>query len=127
MTKPKPVRSRRKASQTPGKSLKAAILSTYDLNPAELVLLDQAAEVTDTLTRLNTDVAAAETLTGKGSRGQTVASPLLAAQRQHAETLANLLDALRLPAPGEEEGESSTTQRARRAAQIRWAREKAAG
>ena len=36
VTKPKPVRSRRKASETPGERLKAEILSAYDLNPAEL-------------------------------------------------------------------------------------------
>ena len=123
MTKPKPARSRRKVPESPGAGLKRSILAVYELNPAQLLLLDQAGAVADVLARLNREVAAEQALTGKGSRGQAVASPLLAAQRQHAEVLARLLEALQLPAAGEEEGHPSTSQRARRAATIRWARE----
>jgi hypothetical protein len=125
MTKPKPAQSRRKPPATPGESLRTAILAVYELNPAELLLLDQAAALADALARLNGEVAAEQALTGKGSRGQSVASPLLAAQRQHAEVLARLLEALQLPTPGEDEGHPSASQRARRAATVRWAREKA--
>jgi hypothetical protein len=86
--------------------------------------LDQASAVVDVLDRLNREVAAAS-LTESGSKGQPVASPLLAAQRQHAETLARLLAALALPEPGETQGESLATRRARQAAQARWAKQKA--
>jgi hypothetical protein len=99
----------------------------YELNPAELLLLDQAAALADALARLNGEVAAELALTGKGSRGQAIASPLLAAQRQHAEVLARLLEALQLPTPGEDEGRPSASQRARRAATVRWARETKTG
>jgi hypothetical protein len=123
MTKPKPARSRRKPPATPGERLRTAILATYELNPAELLLLDQAGAVADALARLNAEVAAEQEFTGKGSKGQPVASPLLAAQRGHSEALARLPEAIALPASGEDEGHPSASQRARRAATVRWARE----
>lgn len=127
MTEPKPARSRRKApraSETPGERLKAAILSAYELNPAEAVLLDQAAALADALERLNREIAGQETFITKGSKGQPSVSALLAAQRQHAEVLARVLEGLALPAtPEEDEGELSTSKRARKAATVRWAKE----
>jgi hypothetical protein len=123
----KRARSRRKSSETAGERLRTAILDQYELNPAELLLLDEAVALADALAQLNREVAAEQTLTGTGSRGQAVASPLLAAQRQHAETLGRLLEALQLPTPGQEEGHPSASQRARRAAMVRWAREKGVG
>jgi hypothetical protein len=123
----KPARSRRRSPETPGDRLRTAIVSQYELDPAERLLLDQAAALADALARVNAEVAAAESLAAKGSRGQLVASPLLAAQRQHAEVLARVLEALALPAtPDEEEGEGATTRKARRAAQARWAKQKEA-
>ena len=122
----KTVEKARKEPETPGERLKRKILAEYSLDPGERVLLDQAAELVNIIARINAEVAHLESLTDRGSTRQVVPHPLLAAQRQHTETLANLLDGLRLPAPGEEEGESRTTLLARRAAEARWARERGA-
>jgi hypothetical protein len=117
----KPTGSCRKPPETPGKRLRAAIVGRYTLDPAEELLLDQAVALADALDRLNREVAAEKSFVVKGSRGQPTVSALLDAQRRHAEVLARLLESLALPAtPDEEEGETLTTKRARRAARARW-------
>ena len=126
MTKPKPVRSRRKVSESPGKRLRREVLAVYELSAAEAATLDQAAELLDQLTRIN-DELAKQPLTTAGSRGQVTANPLLRAGREHSDTLARLLDALHFPSVDEGEGISVVSKQARRAASIRWAREKEAG
>ena len=123
MTTDKRPRSRRK-TPAPGDALKTAILDRYSLDPAERLLLEQAAALANVLDRLNREVAAQETFVAEGSRGQPTVSALLDAQRRHAETLARLLAALALPEPGEEQGETLATRRARAAAQARWAKQK---
>lgn len=119
----KPARSRRKAARTPGDRLQEEILSLYALDPGERVLLAQAGAVLNTLTRVNEQVAAEQSLTAKGSRGQPTVSPLVRAQSELSATLARLLESLALPSPDEEEGELSSTRRARKAALVRWSRE----
>ena len=126
MTKPKPVRSHRKVAESPGKRLRWEVLAVYELSAAETATLDQAAELLDQLTRIN-DELAEQSLTTAGSRGQVTANPLLRAAREHSDTLARLLDALHFPSVDEGEGISVVSKQARRAAQLRWAREKAAG
>lgn len=126
MTKPKPPRPRRKAPEKPGAALKRSILATYELDPAELLLLDQAGELLDQLARINAELAG-QPLTTAGSRDQVREHPLLESQRRHSEALARVLDALHLPMDGETEGETLTTKRARKAAQARWDREKGVG
>jgi hypothetical protein len=126
VTEPKTARSRPKqpkASETPGERLKRSILAEYELSPAERLLLEEAAALADVLGRLNAEIAAAQALTGKGSKGQTVASPLLAAQRQHCEALVRVIEGLALPALEEDEGELSSSKRARKAATVRWMKE----
>ena len=115
----------RKPSQTPGERLKEAILADFELNAGELALLDRAAALTDELQRIEAEMATRPLVTA-GSRGQEVADPLLREHRQHSEVLQRVLEAIGLPVAGEDEGESGITQRARRAAQIRWARERSA-
>lgn len=115
----------RKPSQGPGDRLKAAILADFELNAAELALLDRAAALTDELERIEVEMAGRPVVT-TGSRGQEVADPLLREHRQHSETLQRLIEAIGLPLAGEDEGESAITKRARRAAQVRWARERSA-
>jgi hypothetical protein len=122
VTEPKP-RSGRKVAKTPGERLQEEVLSLYALDPSERVLLAQAGAVLDTLTRVNEQVGAAQSLTTKGSRGQPAGSPLLRAQRELSETLARLLESLALPSTDEEEGELSSTRKARKAALIRWTKE----
>jgi len=124
LTKPAAARSRRrKPPEAPGERLRAEVLSLYALDPGERVLLDQAGAVVDTLSRVNEQVAAEQSLTTTGSKGQPAVSPLLRAQRELSETLVRLLESLALPAPGEEEGELSSSRKARKAALLRWAKE----
>lgn len=103
--------------------MKREILALYELNPAELLLLDRAVAIADTLERIDREVAKAS-LTTKGSTGQRVAEPLLREQREHVARLTSILEALRLPGPHEATGRSSTSLSAQRAAAVRWARVK---
>lgn len=98
----------RKPSQTPGDRLKESILADYELNAAELALLDRAAALTDELERIEIEMAKRPLVTA-GSRGQEVADPLLREHRQHSEVLQRIIEAIGLPMAGEEEGESSMT------------------
>jgi hypothetical protein len=109
----------RKKADSPGSRLKRAVLEKYELDPAELVMLDHAAELADQCARLDAAVAQG-TLTTVGSMGQLVANPLLLQQRKHHERLQRLLEALRLPAKDERMGARSTSKAAQRAAQARW-------
>jgi hypothetical protein len=119
----RPARSRRKSSETPGAALRRSILDTYELSATEEATLNRAAALLDQLQRIE-DELATQPVTTSGSRGQVVGNPLLDEQRRHAHTVALLLDALHIPMDDEMQGETLTTKRARRAAQVRWAREK---
>lgn len=117
-------------AQTAGARLRASVLGIYELDAGELILLDQAVALCDTLDRVNVQVEALKNLTDVGSAGQIIEHPLLRAQRSYSLALAKLVDALRLPAPGagaDEEGESKITRDARRAARARWNKEKELG
>jgi hypothetical protein len=113
----------RKKAETPGTRLRKAILGQYELNPAELLLLDRAAAIADALERIDAEVAAADLVT-RGSMGQRVAEPLLREQREHAARLTSLLESIALPGRDEVAGRSATSMAAQRAAQARWARQK---
>jgi len=112
-------------SQSPGNRLRESILADFELNAGELVLLDRAAAITDELERIEQELVE-RPLVVSGSRGQDAADPLLREHRQHAEILQRLIEAIGLPLAGFDEGETGTTQRARRAAQARWNRERTA-
>jgi hypothetical protein len=116
----------RKSPESVGSRLRKEVLELYELSPVERVLLDAAGPIADALERINGEVAAAE-LTATGSTGQRVAEPLLREQREHAARLAAILEAIRIPHRDEVEGQSSTSKAAQRAAQVRWARQKAGG
>lgn len=114
-------------SESAGDRLRAAITATYSLDAGELVLLDQAVELADTLERINSEVRALDELEAEGSTGQIVEHPLLRAQRSYSTTLARLVEALRLPPPGADddtEGENPITLAARKAARARWEKAK---
>jgi hypothetical protein len=114
----------RRPSESAGERLRSQVLTEFELNPAELVLLDRAAALTDELVRIEAELVS-RPLVVSGSRGQDAADPLLREHRQHSEILQRLIEAIGLPVSGEDEGESAMTKRARRAAQVRWARETA--
>jgi hypothetical protein len=115
----------KKKAETSGTRLKRETLALYELSPAELLLLDRAVAIADTLERIDAAVAGAALIT-QGSTGQRVAEPLLREQREHAGRLASILEAIRLPAPDEASGRSATSKAAQRAAQARWAKQKGA-
>lgn len=124
----RPILSGRR-TESAGERLRAAILDVYELDAGEVVLLDQVASLCDALARVNDQVAGLEELTTVGSAGQTIEHPLLRAQRSYSVTLARLVEAMRLPAPGaspDEPGESAVTLAARRAANARWEKARAA-
>lgn len=115
-----------KKPESAGARLREAVLDRYELDPAEVVLLDAAAALADVCERLDEAVAEAP-LTVEGSRGQPVAQPLLLQQRKHHERLQRLLEGLKLPAKGELQGASARSRAAQAAAQERWRRTKGRG
>ena len=111
---------------TAGEALRAAVLGSYDLTASEAELLNRAAGLADTLERLEIELAEAD-LVVAGSRGQDAPHPLLAAQTRAATALARMIEALALPDVEDDEGENSTTRRARHAANVRWMKERSRG
>jgi hypothetical protein len=116
----------KKANESAGARMKREVLALFELNPAEMLLLDRAAAIADTLERIDREVATAKLIT-TGSTGQRVGEPLLREQREHAARLTSILEAIRLPGTDEVAGKSATSKSAQRAAAIRWARQKAMG
>jgi hypothetical protein len=82
----------------PGRALWREIQGVYVLDPAEEQILLQMCRLTDTLARLETELAGAET-TVSGSRGQPVGHPLLAEVRLTSLALGRLSKQLALPQP----------------------------
>jgi hypothetical protein len=82
----------------PGRALWREIQSGYTLDPAEEQILLQMCRLTDTLARLEGELASAET-TVHGSRGQPVGHPLLAEIRLTSLALGRLAKQLALPQP----------------------------
>jgi len=81
---------------TAGRRLWRSVVSVYELDEHEALVLLQACRTADVLDRLAGEVTAApSTITNRF--GELVAHPLLGESRQQAITLARLLAALRLP------------------------------
>lgn len=112
-----------------GKKLWADIASEWDLRPDEFRILEDAARTADLIDVMD-DVLTqlpADQLVVNGSRNQPVAHPFIAEVRQCRATLAGLLRQLRLSE--EESGAGSgdvvpmsRSEKARKAANARWAR-----
>ncbi|MGW5210024.1 hypothetical protein ACWEQO_02080 [Streptomyces sp. NPDC004051] len=95
-------------------------LEELELDPDELLLLEEAARLADEIDRIAAALDAGE-LISRGSRGQPVANPLIREIRGHRLALSRLLRQLGATRPGEESGERSTpSERGRRAALSRW-------
>lgn len=106
----------------------SAVVARYALRQDELILLEQAARLLAVCDHL-AQALAGEPLIVKGSMGQPAPHPLLGELRAHRSQLAALLRQLHLPdeltdADAEVVPLSPTSERARRAASARWAREK---
>ena len=106
-----------------GRRLWRSIARRYELRPDEMALLEQAARTAD-------DAAAiVEALRGEpamvlGSAGQPVGHPLRRELRETRLQLSQLLARLDLPEDGSATGwdHLSASQRARKAARVRWDR-----
>ena len=83
-----------------GRRLWTSVVTDYELDVHELLLLQQACRCADTLDRLAA-VAADSPVTVHNVKGDEVPHPTLTESRQQALTLARLLASLRLPS-GEE-------------------------
>jgi len=103
----------------PGKRLWRRIVGVYELREDELVLLEHACHAADTIALLEAGMKGAPLLVS-GSMGQQREHPLLSEARQQRGQLARLLAQLKL---ADEDGLSSTSTKARKAAQARWARQ----
>lgn len=79
-----------------GRKLWRSVLRTYELNPADLLLLDRACRCADRLARIDELVAISRPLV-KGSVGQLRPSPLYAQANEADRMLAALLAQLNLP------------------------------
>ena len=94
------------------------ITSTYDLNPAELIVLEQFCKQTDLITYLEGEVNLGQ-LTITGSRNNQVVNPLLSELRQQRMVLSALVKTLRLPET-ETENQDTRSTAGRDLVNIRW-------
>ena len=79
-----------------GKALWRSIVSNYDLEVHERLLLSEACRVADRLDAM-AEVLTAESLTVINSRGDSVVNPLVVEQRMLSAAFAKLIASLRLP------------------------------
>lgn len=103
-----------------GRKLWREVLADFALPPDGQALLVQACRTVDELEQLREAIADAEVMT-TGSQGQPVASPLFAEARAHRATLAKLISQLALPDEEDVPKLTGAQERARNAAQTRWA------
>lgn len=104
-----------------GQALWRAVVAVFELDPHELVTLESASRQRDVVAQLEA-VVDAEGPMVEGSKGQSRVHPAVTEARQGRIALATLLGRIDLQ---DVDGRSATTpsQRGRRAANARWARE----
>ncbi|QKZ22072.1 hypothetical protein [Streptomyces chartreusis] len=91
-------------------------LADLEMDPDELLLLEEACRLADELDEMGVLLANSAMLS-KGSRGQPVANPLIREIRGHRLALSRVLRQLGATRPGEEDQERLTpSQRGRKAA-----------
>ncbi|MGW7604481.1 hypothetical protein [Streptomyces antimycoticus] len=94
-------------------------VAELEMDPDELLLLEEAAHLADELDEMGTLLANSAMLS-TGSRGQVVANPLIREIRGHRLALSRILRQLGATRPGEDEQERLTpSQRGRKAALAR--------
>jgi hypothetical protein len=106
-----------------GSALHRAITSAWDIPPDLQPVLEHAARTLDDLDALQRALGDAE-LVVVGSTGQPVVNPLVASIAKHRDLLARLLRQLDLPELPDEHGQaemSARSERAKKAADMRWA------
>jgi hypothetical protein len=98
-----------KGSGPSGSALWASVVTDYEFDEHELLLLKEACRCADRLDRLHEE-AAVSGVTTTIMRGDVIASPPMVEARQQAIVLSRLLASLRLPS-GEQGGELQRPQR----------------
>ena len=93
--------------EPPGKAFWHKITRTYELDPAELLLLTRCCKIIDVLAEIDRRLAA-DGLTVTGSMGQPRAHPLLAAKSEQERVLDRLCISLALPLADEQAGTRRT-------------------
>ncbi len=107
-----------------GSAFWRATVAVFELNDSESRLLHESCRIIDELDQLRAAIVAAG-VTVKGSQGQPVAHPALAAASSHRGLLGRLLAQLNLPYEDDESVLLSPSRvRSTRAAQVRWAKAK---
>lgn len=101
-----------------GRALWTSITGPYELDPAELATLEQAARLADLADELQA-VIDAEGTVAPGSRGQPRMHPGLSELRATRVAVGSLVARLKLPS-GEARSASATSTKARAAARARW-------
>ena len=119
MTRPRPPKS----LGEDGRAFWRKVTAAYELSPAEEAMLGRCCRTLDVLGRLDATLIDADDLMTTGSVGQMKPHPALAAAADQQRLLDQLVRALNLPLPDEEEGRRRSPA-AREAAQARWRAEK---
>lgn len=96
------------------------ITDQFDLNPAELRVLEDACREVDLIDQMEERLSASTSLIVAGSMGQDVPHPLLQEVRQHRAVLTRLFAAMKLPAADEGDGAAAASASAREMAMRRW-------
>jgi phage terminase small subunit len=122
MARPRPPQSLGEA----GRAFWRRVLATYELSPAEEIILARCCRTIDVLDRLDVTLLDAGDLMTEGSVGQLKAHPVLAAAADQQRLLDQLVRALNLPLPGESEGRRRSPA-ARENALARWRQERRGG
>ena len=102
-----------------GRALWDEVLADFDLAADERALLVQACRTVDELERIGQALTDGPIVV-TGSTGQPKASGLFAEARAHRLVLGKLLEQLKLPAEGENQGKTAAQLRAQNAARTRW-------
>lgn len=101
-----------------GRAFWRSVLSTYELSPGELAILERACRLMDRLAVID-NITARSAPAVKGSRDNLRPNPVWQSAIEHEKALDMLIRSLALPMPGEQEGAvRSPEQRAK--AQARW-------
>jgi hypothetical protein len=109
-----------KAGKALQRAVQAGIPDGWELDEREVEMLDLAARQADDLERLETAISEAGAMVA-GSTGQPVVNPAIPEARQARIAISRLLGALQLP-DAEDSPRSAASERARKAARVRWER-----
>jgi phage terminase small subunit len=106
-----------------GRAFWRRVTSVYELSPAEEVMLGRCCRTLDVLDRLDAALLDADDLMVAGSVGQMKPHPALAAAADQQRLLDQLVRALNLPLPEEDEGRRRSPAN-RENALARWRKER---